>query len=64
MCQVAPLEFAFLADSFFKHKQMRDKVEITYVTPLSGDFTKPKAREAWELLLHEKGITIESDFAI
>ncbi len=31
-CPVAPLEFAFLADSFFKHKHMRDKVEITYVT--------------------------------
>lgn len=63
-CPVAPLEFAFLADSFFKHKHMRDKVEITYVTPLSGAFTKPKATEALEHLLHEKGIKIESDFAI
>ncbi|MFY9465591.1 MAG: FAD-dependent oxidoreductase, partial [Sediminibacterium sp.] len=35
-CPVAPLEFSFLADSYFKHKKMRDKVEITYVTPLSG----------------------------
>jgi sulfide:quinone oxidoreductase len=63
-CPVAPLEFAFLADSFFKHKHMRDKVEITYVTPLSGAFTKPKATEALEHLLDEKGIMIESDFAI
>lgn len=63
-CPVAPLEFAFLADSFFKHKHMRDKVEITYVTPLSGAFTKPKATEALEHLLHEKNIIIESDFAI
>ncbi|MBI2272318.1 MAG: NAD(P)/FAD-dependent oxidoreductase [Bacteroidetes bacterium] len=63
-CPVAPLEFSFLADSFFKHKHMRDKVEITYVTPLSGAFTKPKATEALEHLLHEKGIHIESDFAI
>jgi len=63
-CPVAPLEFAFLADSFFKHKHMREKVEITYVTPMSGAFTKPKATEALEHLLHEKGITIESDFAI
>ncbi|HJV20197.1 MAG TPA: FAD/NAD(P)-binding oxidoreductase [Sediminibacterium sp.] len=63
-CPVAPLEFAFLADSFFKHKKMRDKVEITYVTPLSGAFTKPKATEALEHLLHEKNIRIESDFAI
>jgi sulfide:quinone oxidoreductase len=63
-CPVAPLEFAFLADSFFKHKNMRDKVEITYVTPLSGAFTKPKATEALEHLLDEKNIKIESDFAI
>ena len=63
-CPVAPLEFAFLADSFFKDKKMRDKVEITYVTPLSGAFTKPKATAALEHLLHEKGIKIESDFAI
>jgi sulfide:quinone oxidoreductase len=63
-CPVAPLEFAFLADSYFKHKHIRDKVEITYVTPLSGAFTKPKATEALEHLLDEKGIHIASDFAI
>lgn len=63
-CPVAPLEFAFLADSFFKHKHMRDQVEITYVTPLSGAFTKPKATDALEHLLHDKNIRIESDFAI
>ncbi len=63
-CPVAPLEFAFLADSYFKHKHMRDKVEITYVTPLSGAFTKPKATAALQHLLDEKNIHIESDFAI
>ena len=63
-CPVAPLEFAFLADSFFKHKNMRDQVEITYVTPLSGAFTKPKATASLEHLLTEKNINIESDFAI
>ena len=63
-CPVAPLEFAFLADSFFKDKGMRDKVDITYVTPLSGAFTKPKATATLEYLLKEKNIAIESDFAI
>ncbi|CAN5127523.1 FAD/NAD(P)-binding oxidoreductase [soil metagenome] len=63
-CPVAPLEFSFLADSFFKHKNMRDKVEITYVTPLSGAFTKPKATAALDHLLQEKNINIEADFAI
>jgi len=63
-CPVAPLEFAFLADSFFKNKKMREKVKITFVTPLSGAFTKPKATEALDHLLQEKDIHIESDFAI
>ena len=63
-CPVAPLEFSFLADSFFKEKKMRDKVSITYVTPLSGAFTKPKATATLEYLLKEKNISIESDFAI
>jgi len=44
-CPVAPLEFAFLADSFFKEKGMRDKVELTFVTPLSGAFSKPTSTE-------------------
>lgn len=63
-CPVAPLEFAFLADAFFKDKKMREKVNITYVTPLSGAFTKPKSTAALEHLLAEKNIAIESDFAI
>lgn len=63
-CPVAPLEFAFLADSFFKHKEMRDKVDITFVTPLAGAFTKPKATEALHYLLEEKGIKEVTDFNI
>jgi sulfide:quinone oxidoreductase len=63
-CPVAPLELAFLADSYFKHKNMRDKVNITFVTPLSGAFTKPKSTEALQHLLDEKHISIVSDFAI
>ena len=63
-CPVAPLEFAFLADSFFKHKGMREKVEITYVTPLDGAFTKPKATEALHYLLKEKNIKEVTNFNI
>jgi sulfide:quinone oxidoreductase len=63
-CPVAPLEFAFLADSFFKDKGMRDKVEMTYVTPLPGAFTKPIAAEAFGNTLEEKGIAVEPDFML
>ena len=63
-CPVAPLEFAFLADSFFIDKKMRDKVEITYVTPLSGAFTKDKCSKSLSYLLGDKNIKLETDFAI
>jgi len=63
-CPVAPLEFTFLADSFFRKKGMRDKVEITYVTPLTGAFTKPTCSTALNYLLKEKDINMEADFAI
>ncbi len=63
-CPVAPLEFSFLADSFFKNKKMRDKVKITYVTPLSGVFTKESCSVSLNYLLKEKNINVVSDFAI
>ncbi len=63
-CPVAPLEFAFLSDAFFANKGMRDKVNITYVTPLPGAFTKPLAAQAFGNTLEEKGITVEPDFML
>jgi len=63
-CPVAPLEFSFLADTYFTKKGMREKVDITYVTPLSGAFTKPTCTKALNYLLEEKDIKIETDFAI
>ncbi|MDN5205242.1 FAD/NAD(P)-binding oxidoreductase [Fulvivirgaceae bacterium BMA10] len=63
-CPVAPLEFAFLADWYFTRKGIRNKVDITYVTPLSGAFTKPIASKKLGYLLSEKSIKIVPDFAI
>lgn len=61
-CPVAPLEFAFLADAYFTEKGMRHRVNIKYVTPLSGAFTKPKATEMLQKLLIEKHIEVIPDF--
>ena len=44
-CPVAPLEFCFLADWYLRERGVRDDVELTYVTPLDGAFTKPVAAE-------------------
>ena len=61
-CPVAPLEFAFLADAYFEERGVRDRVEITYVTPFSGAFTKPTADGVLGGLLDEKGVTVVPDF--
>ncbi|MEI8204552.1 MAG: FAD/NAD(P)-binding oxidoreductase [Bacteroidota bacterium] len=63
-CPVAPLEFLFYADSFFKERGMRSKVEITYVTPLSGAFTKPRASKMLGNLLIDKNINTVPEFNI
>jgi sulfide:quinone oxidoreductase len=63
-CPVAPLEFTFLADAFFTERGMRDKVEITYVTPLAGAFTKPIAAARFGGLLDEKKVALEADYML
>ena len=61
-CPVAPLEFVFLADWFFTQRGLRDKVTLTYATPLDGAFTKPAAAKALGYLLERKGIALETEF--
>ncbi len=63
-CPVAPLEFSFLAEAYFTDKGMRDRVEIVYVTPLEGAFTKPVASEHLGSMLEERKIALESDFVV
>jgi sulfide:quinone oxidoreductase len=61
-CPVAPLEFAFLADWFFTERGLRKKVEIEYVTPLPGAFTKPASSNILGHFLDEKGIKLTKEY--
>jgi len=63
-CPVAPLEFAMYADGYFSDRGIRHKVNITYVTPLPGAFTKPKTSKILGQLLEEKNINIVTDYNI
>lgn len=63
-CPVAPLEFLFLADDYFKKKGMRDKVDITFVTPLDAAFTKPIAARELGGFLEKKNINLVTEFNI
>jgi len=63
-CPVAPLEFTFLAEAYFREQGMRDQVELVYVTPLDGAFTKPIASRYLGRLLDERKIAVETDFMV
>ena len=63
-CPVAPLEFLMLADWFFHEQGIRDRVEITYATPLPGAFTKPIASKHLGDILERKGIKVMPEFMI
>ena len=63
-CPVAPMEFLMLADWYFHERGIRDRVEITYATPLSGAFTKPTASKMIGDILDQKKIRVETDFMI
>jgi sulfide:quinone oxidoreductase len=61
-CPVAPLEFCFLADWYFRDRGIRDRVELVYATPLDGAFTKPMASQHLGGMLAEKGVELITEF--
>jgi sulfide:quinone oxidoreductase len=61
-CPVAPLEFCFLADWYFHERGIRDRIELTYVTPLDGAFTKPVASKHLAGMLDQKNIRLVTEF--
>ncbi len=63
-CPVAPLEFAFLMDWWLTTKRLRHKTNLTYVTPLSGAFTKQNCSTVLGYMLEKKKIHMIPDFAV
>lgn len=63
-CPVAPLEFAFLVEDHYRKRRIRHQVDITYVTPLDGAFTKPIASQELGGLLTDRSIRLAADFAV
>jgi sulfide:quinone oxidoreductase len=62
-CPIAPLEFVFLSDWYFRKRGIRDDVRISLVTPLDAAFTRPLAAHAFGNLLNEKNIEIVTEFS-
>ncbi len=63
-CPVAPLEFTFLAEAWLRERGIRDRVELVYVTPLDGAFTKPVASAHLGGMLDDRKVHVETDFMV
>ena len=61
-CPVAPLEFCFLADWYFTERGIRDRVELSYITPLDAASTRPVASQRLAGMLAEKNISLVTEF--
>jgi sulfide:quinone oxidoreductase len=61
-CPVAPIEFVFMADWYFKTKGVRDKIEIELVSPLADIFTKPMAARTFGTFAERKDILFTGNF--
>lgn len=63
-CPVAPLEFACLVDEYLTRRGIRNRTELTLVTPLSGAFTKPICNEMLTDMLVAKGVKVVPDASL
>ena len=61
-CPVVPMEFIFMADHFFSRNGVRDNIEIEFVTPNTGIFTKPIATRILSRTAEEKQILVTPNF--
>jgi sulfide:quinone oxidoreductase len=63
-CPVAPLEFTFLVEAWLREQGLRDRVELAFVTPLDGAFTKPVASAYLGGMLQERKVDVVTDFMV
>ncbi|MFP3130949.1 MAG: FAD/NAD(P)-binding oxidoreductase [Nitrososphaeria archaeon] len=63
-CPPAPIEFVFLADSYFSRLGVRDKIELSYVYPLPRPFTIQSVAEEVGKLMEQKKINMNLLFNV
>ena len=61
-CPVAPMEFLFLADDFFRKRGVRKDIEMVFATPLDKAFTRPICASVLGDMLGQRGIKLETEF--
>jgi sulfide:quinone oxidoreductase len=61
-CPPAPLEFTFLLDDYLRERGLRERSEITYLSPINRVFTIESVAEFVTPLLEERGVSYELFF--
>jgi sulfide:quinone oxidoreductase len=61
-CPPAPLEFTFLLDEHLRQRGLRERIEITYLSPINRVFTIESVSTFLTPLLEERGIQHEEFF--
>jgi len=61
-CPPAPLEFTFLLDEYLRKRGLRERTEITYLSPINRVFTIESVSTFVTPLLEERGIQHEEFF--
>jgi sulfide:quinone oxidoreductase len=63
-CPPAPVEFVFMADEYLRKRGIRDKSEITLLSPLNRAFTIESASKVIQPLMDQRGINLTTFFNV
>lgn len=63
-CPPAPVEFVFMIEDHFRKMGRRNKVDITYLSPLNRCFTIESASKLLQPLLDERSVHLETFFNV
>ena len=63
-CPPAPVEFVFMVDQYLRRRGIRDRSEITLLSPLNRAFTIESASKLVQPLMERRGIELETFFNV
>lgn len=63
-CPPAPVEFVFMVEEYLRKRGLRDRSEITLLSPLNRAFTIESASKLVQPLMDERGIRLETFFNV
>ena len=63
-CPPAPVEFAFMVEEYLRKRGLRDRSEVTLLSPLNRAFTIESASKLIQPIMEERGIGLSTFFNV